>query len=143
MKTIRHDEIIVEEAVYGVYRELTNGPISMSPFRMMKDVFLWSAVLGCEIGQRQPLEGRREGVFRWSAFTAQVDVPLLKAIAIADSKDLEIITNQHAILVIAEEYANSGIHELRARLVNSEKPPLWNLVEAILNGSRFGEVTQS
>lgn len=128
----RHDEIVVEEAVYGTYRRLMTDTGTMpSPFRMMKDAFMWAAVLGYEMGDRRPLTGKREGIFRWSVFTTQVDVPLLKAIAVADSGDLNILTSQDAILTIAEEYANAGIHELRARLLDTEGRPLWNLVYSL------------
>jgi len=123
------DAVAVDEAIHEIYRQLTEGndPVSV-PFRTMKDVFMWAACLGYRHGERRPLTGKRVTIFRWAQFTPQVDVPLLKALAIADSGDVNVLLSEDEILTIAEEYANAGIHELRASVLGEYGQPLWNLV---------------
>jgi len=56
---------------------------------------------------------------------------MLKALAIADSGDVDVLLSQDEILIIAEEYANVGIHELRASVLDEYGRPLWNLVSLL------------
>ncbi len=127
---ISRDTVAIDEAVHEVYQKLTEGndPVDV-PFRTMKDVFMWAASLGYQRGERRPLTGKRVTIFRWAQFSPQTDIPLLKALAIADSGDVNVLLKQDDILTIAEEYANAGIHELRTRVLDEFGQPLWNLVE--------------
>jgi dnd system-associated protein 4 len=124
------DTVSIDESVHEVYRQLTEGndPVSV-PFRTMKDVFMWAACLGYQRGERRPLTGKRVTIFRWAQFAPQTDVPLLKALAIADSGDVNVLLSQDEILASAEEYANAGIHELSAGILDKYGQPLWNLLE--------------
>lgn len=123
------DTVTIDEAVHEIYKQLTEGNDLVSvPFRTMKDVFMWAVSLGYRRGERRPLTGKRVTIFRWAQFSPQVDIPLLKALAIADSGDVNVLLGQDQILSIAEEYANAGIHELRARVLDEYGQPLWNLV---------------
>jgi dnd system-associated protein 4 len=133
---IKRDTVVIDEGVHEIYKQLTEGndPIS-TPFRTMKDVFMWAAVLGFQRGSRRPIVGKRVIIFRWAQFLAQVDLPLLKAIAITDSSNLNILLSQDEILTIAEEYANAGIHELRTTLLQDYGQALWNLVGIIPQGA--------
>jgi dnd system-associated protein 4 len=119
------DTVAIDESVHEIYKQLTEGsdPVSV-PFRTMKDAFLWAAVLGYRKGDRRPLIT----IFRWAQFIEQLDIPLLRALAIADQGDVKVILSQNEILTIAEEYANAGIHELRASILDEPGQPLWNLV---------------
>jgi dnd system-associated protein 4 len=126
------DTIAIDEAVHEIYKQLTEGsdPVNV-PFRTMKDVFMWAACLGYKISERRPLVGKRMVVFRWAQFTPQTDVPLLKALAVADTGDVSVLVSQDEILTIAEEYANAGIYELRGTVLGEYGQPLWNLVGAL------------
>jgi dnd system-associated protein 4 len=126
---IKRDTVAIDESVHEIYKQLTEGsdPVSV-PFRTMKDVFMWAAFLGYRKGERRPLAGKRVTIFRWAQFIEQLDIPLLKALAIADQADVKVILSQNEILTIAEEYANAGIHELRASILDEPGQPLWNLV---------------
>lgn len=126
---IGRDTVAIDEAVHDIYKQLTEGsdPLSV-PFRTMKDVFMWAACLGYQRAERRPLTGKRVTIFRWTQFTPQVDIPLLKAIALTHSDDLHVLLSQDDVLSIAEEYANIGIHELQARIISDYGQPLWNLV---------------
>jgi len=122
------DGVYIEEAVHEIYRQLSEGndPETV-PFKTMKDIFMWAASLGYRMGERRPLTGQRVMIFRWAQFSNQVDVPLIKGMAISDSSQVGILVSQNNILTAVEEYANAGIHELRASLMDEHGQPLWNL----------------
>jgi dnd system-associated protein 4 len=126
------DTVMIDESVHEIYKRMTDGtdPIT-APFRTMKDVFMFAACLGYQKGGPRPLKGKKLTIFRWAQFSPQTDVPILKAISIAQSGDVEVLRSQEAILTIAEQYANAGIHELRARVLKEQGQPLWNVVSNI------------
>jgi dnd system-associated protein 4 len=98
----------------------------------MKDVFMFAASLGFQKSQPRPLKGKRVTIFRWAQFSPQTDIPLLKAMAIAKSGDVNTLQSQDDILSIVEGYANAGIHELRARVLDEYGQSLWNLVQLMV-----------
>jgi dnd system-associated protein 4 len=123
------DSVAIDKGTYEIYIQLTEGANpEMAPFRTMKDVFMWAACQGFHRGEKRPL-AQRKGIFKWAQFSEQLDVPLLRAIAIATTDDVNVLASQDKVLRIAEEYANSGIHELNSILLQSDGQPLWNLVE--------------
>lgn len=125
------DTVNIDTAVHSIYKELSEGTdIEASPFKTMKDIFMWSACLGYKIGERKPLSSKTM-IFRWAQFSSQEDTPLLKAIAIADSEGLEVLRSQDQILSVIEEYANAGIYELKAQTIDEHGQPLWNLLNNI------------
>jgi dnd system-associated protein 4 len=135
---ISRDTVSVDEAAHEIYKQLTEGNnIPTTPFRTMKDVFMWAVCLGVQKGQKKALAGKKVTVFRWAQFDSQIDIPLLKAIAIAESGDVHILLKRNDILILAEEYANVGIYDLQARTINDYGQPLWNLVKIV---SEFKEV---
>ncbi len=123
------DTINIDKSVHDIYKTLTDSSADaeQAPFRTMKDVFMWAVSLGYARGEKKPLKSK-EMIFRWAQFSPQIDVPLLKAIAIADSGCINVLASQADILAIAEEYANAGIHDLCAQLMDEHGHPLWNLV---------------
>lgn len=126
------DTVAIDETAHEIYKQLTEGNNVLSvPFRTMKDVFMWAVCLGAQQGKKKPLTSKTT-VFRWAQFDSQTDIPLLKAIAIADSGDIGILLKRGDILNIAEEYANAGIYDLRDSLLEGKDLPLWNLTD-ILN----------
>ncbi len=127
--TVNRDTIVIDENMHDIYRQLTEGndPVN-APFRTMKDAFMWAAFLGYQRGERQPITGKRVNIFRWAQFTPQKDIPLLKALALANCGEINVLLKQDDILTIAEEYANAGIHELRTSLSGQYGQTLWNLV---------------
>lgn len=127
--TDARDTVAIDEGVHAIYKQLTEGnDIVNAPFRTMKDVFMWAAILGYRNGERRSITGKKVTIFRWAQFSSQTDVPLLKALAIADNSNVDVLVNQDEILIIAEEYANAGIHELRASVLDEYGQPLWNLI---------------
>ena len=131
-ETSNRDTIMIEESAHEIYKQLTEGNnAQIVPFRTMKDVFMWAVCLGVQQGKKRPLTGKKVIVFRWAQFDGQVDVPLFKAIAIADSGDINILLKRNDILSLVEEYANGGIYDLREILMGDRGQPLWNLVKVL------------
>src|SRR5260370_25375815 len=126
------DTVAIDETVHEIYKQLTEGnDIASVPFRTMKDVFMWAISLGYQQGKRRPLSGKKVTIFRWAQFSPQVDIPLLKALTIVDSGNVNVLLSQDEIMTIAEEYANAGIYELRVNVLDQYGHPLWNLVSLI------------
>ena len=92
---------------------------------------MWAVALGVKEGKRRPLSGSREQIFRWDQFSQDMDIPALKAIALAETGDVEVLLQEDQILRIAEEYANVGIHEIKQEIVDQPGEALWNLMELI------------
>ena len=129
---IARDTVNIDDSVHDIYKRLTEGddPVDV-PFQTMKDVFMWAASLGYQRGERRPIRGNRRTIFRWAQFLPQTDIPLIKAMAIADSGDVDVLMRQEDVLTAVEEYANAGIIALDSRLSNANGQNLWNLVELI------------
>ncbi len=123
----------IEHVHHDFYKQLsesTDDP-ERCPFRTMKDIFMLAVCLGYRRGQRRPLSSGKKQIFHWTQFSEQVDEPILKAIAIAETGDIQVLGNQEEILQIAEEYANAGIQGLKAQIQDEPGQPLWNLVELV------------
>lgn len=129
---ISRDTVTIDESVHYIYKELTDGtdPVTV-PFKTMKDVFMWAASLGNKRGERRPIAGKKLTIFRWAQFSSQVDIPVIKAFSLADSDDINVLLSQDEMLNVVEEYANAGIHDLRARLYDEYGQLLQNLVKII------------
>lgn len=126
------ETVAIDEAAHEIYKQLTEGSNPLdAPFRTMKDLFMFATCLGVKLGIRRSLNSKKLTVFRWAQFDSQTDIPLLKAIAIAETDDVSVLLRRNDILTIAEEYANAGIYELRASLLEEFGQPLWNLVSLI------------
>lgn len=127
---VSRDTVSIDESVHYIYKELTDGtdPVTV-PFKTMKDVFLWAASLGYKRGERRPIAGKKLTIFRWAQFSSQTDIPVVKAISLADGNDINILLSQDEMLNVVEEYANSGIHYLSAGILNQAGQPLYNLIE--------------
>ena len=124
--------INIEVNLRELYEQLTRGTDpEQVPFRTMKDVFMLAACIGFMRDQFRPLSGTKHQPFHYSVFSEQVDIPILKAIAIMNTGNIEVLTDMDAVAAIAEGYANYGIHEIKAHIIDSEGSPLWNLVEAV------------
>ena len=125
----RGDRVNIGGSAVPIYKELTeNTSVEDSPFRTMKDVFMWAACFGYRNGNRQELPPGEKTSVRREVFTEN-DFVILKAIAIAATGRVEVLAETGDILTIAEEYAQGGIHDLKSQLLDQGGRPLWNLVE--------------
>ena len=125
---IQRDRIHIDESHHGLYKELTTEKEGLlEPFKTMKDLFLFATLVGYRRGERIPL-GKGVGIFAWTQFSAQEDVPVLRSLAIAETEDVTVLANQHQLLTIAEEYANGGIAEIREQVAEMPGNRIANLV---------------
>jgi dnd system-associated protein 4 len=129
--------VYVPEEVGDIYniltaesRRETSDPAQV-PFFKYKDVFLAAAGLGFELQRRKPLpKGDKKREIRLDTFHEN-EIDVLKAIAIAETGDVDVLLNIGEVLTIAEEYAYVGVHELNIRLLATRGEPLWNLISLI------------
>lgn len=124
--------ISIDASLHDLYKELADGnDAEKVPFRTMKDIFMLAACLGYQRGESKAINGAKRQIFHWAQFSDQIDVPILKAIAIASTGDVQVLADQERIVQIAEEFANAGIQEIRAQVVEQLNQPLWGLVGVI------------
>jgi dnd system-associated protein 4 len=130
----RTDRVYIDEAVVEFYRQLrkeANSEPEQVPFDTFKDLFMFAVCLGFESGRRtKPRKGGNGGEVPTKVFTED-DMAILKAIAISATGDVEVLTRLGEIFGIAEEYANTGIHEAKSYLLDEGGRPLWNLVNLL------------
>ncbi|GAB4267418.1 MAG: hypothetical protein Kow0080_09530 [Candidatus Promineifilaceae bacterium] len=133
----RTDRVYIDESVSEIYRQLKSGAntqIEEAPFETFKDIFMLAACLGFRNGRRsRPTKPDSE--IRASVFTED-DMAILKAIAIAETGDIEVLAREGEVLAIAEEYANIGIYDVKAYLIDAGGRPLWNLVNLLNENER-------
>lgn len=125
----RTDRVYIDESGSDVYRQLKSGANIQpedGPFETFKDIFMLAACLGFR-NRRRVRTNRVDSEFLVSVFTED-DLSILKAIAIAETENVDVLSRDGEILAIAEEYANAGIHEVRAYLLDEGGRVLWNLV---------------
>lgn len=128
----RTDRVYIDETVSEIYQQLKSKPQSQpdeAPFDTFKDIFMLAVCLGFQT-KRRVRTIKQGSEIRLSVFTED-DIAILKAIAIAETSDVQILTQFGNILGIAEEYANAGIHEVKRHLLDERGRPLWNLVNLV------------
>lgn len=74
--------------------------------------------------------GGKKSTIRLDVFREE-GIGLLKAIAIAETGDVQVLQNLNDVLIIAEEYAHAGIYDVKAYLLDERGRPLWNLVDLV------------
>lgn len=130
----RIDRVYIDEGVIDVYRQLkkeANNEVEQAPFDTYKDLFMFAACVGFQNGRRtKPRKGNNGGEVPSKVFTED-DLAILKAIAIAETGDVEVLNRFGEVLAIAEEYANAGIYEVKSSLLDERGRPLWNLVNLL------------
>lgn len=91
-----------------------------SPFEncQNKEIFLAAMVVGYHEGGRIELKNR-EGYFR-EEYLSDEERTLIRAIAISEMEDLNVVLDEQKIYSIAEEYATGGISLLKAKVSSGE-----------------------
>lgn len=91
-----------------------------SPFAgsQNKDVFLAAMIIGYHEGSRLELK-RKEGYVREEYLTDE-DLALIRAIAISEDGNINVLLDKQKTFSIAEEYATGGIKLLKARAFSGE-----------------------
>lgn len=132
-KATRRDSVHIDSRHHELYSRLTTG--DEAPFKTMKALFMLAASVGSCRGRRVPLSSQRE-IFRWPVFSSQEDIPVLRALAIAETGDTAVVVDQAELLTIAEEFANAGIEEISREVANQPGAILENLVQFLLTDAR-------
>jgi dnd system-associated protein 4 len=101
------DRFYVQKDKHAEFQRLSQA--DEAPFGTMKDVWVLAASMGFRAGKRLEMRGGTQHVGFWHYLSAQEDIPLLQAIAVADSGDIRVLADQGQVIRIAEEYANAGI----------------------------------
>ncbi len=85
-------------------------------FSSYKNALVFSASVGYRFSQRIPFEESSEPI-RISIFDTDTDRPFMYALALADSKDIDLMKEDKFLEVVKifEEYANAGLHYLKDR----------------------------
>jgi len=85
-------------------------------FKTMRDLFVYSAVLGFINNKRITIEKRYPTPpFRWSQFT-EIQKKLLLVYSVSIKEDFEILTQPEEVKVLLEEYSNGGLEIMQQRM---------------------------
>ena len=136
------DRIRIDKTHHPTYIALTKpreneNHQELSPFESMKNIFMLSVFIGYNEEKRIPLGKDKEMIFAWARFSPEEDVPLLRALALSETEDVEVLTDQDQILTIAEEYANGGITEIQKQVENMPGDRITNLVDLLRNWNPY------
>ncbi len=139
------DRIRIDRIHHPTYVALTKLRASEShkdlfPFESMKNVFMLAIFIGYNEEKRIPLGKDKEMIFAWTHFSPEEDVPLLRALALAETEDVEVLTDQNRILTIAEEYANGGIIEIQKQVEDMPGDRITNLVDLLRNWNPYNRL---
>ena len=106
------DRIYVEEENHLKYHELLSKAENDNvPFRSMKEIFMYSMILGYLYKEPSSINTRKELIFE-KYLDQKVDKPIIQCIyLIKEGKDSCIVDRKGATK-LAEEYANAGFNEL-------------------------------
>ena len=139
------DRIRIDKIHHPTYIALTKpreneNRQELSPFESMKNVFMLATFIGYNEEKRVPFGKDKEMIFAWARFSPEEDVPLLRALALAETEDVEVLTNQNQILTIAEEYANGGITEIQKQVEDMPGDGITNLIDLLRNWNPYKEL---
>ena len=121
----------IEAEKHELYELLTDDSKKISPFhgKNFADVFIYAMTIGFHKKLRLPIKKRMGSV----NFSALKDMEwVIRAIAVSETGELNILKNKHDIANIAEEYANGGIEYLRKLIYEEEPGEAYKRMEAEL-----------
>ena len=124
----RNNRVYIDKSYHSVYKLLTEGEESEQPFDSMKSVFMLATFIGYQEKKRIRLKNKVD-IFSWDVLARdEENTHLLLALALAETNDVEILTDQGRILDIAEEYANAGIIEIKKKIADMQDNRIIHLV---------------
>ena len=101
------DRFYVQRDKHALFQRLSDK--DEGPFEHLYHVFVFAAAYGFRYRRRVAIDGDRQHVSFWHYLSEARDVPLLQAIAVAETGSLEVLADNRTVIKIAEEYANGGI----------------------------------
>jgi len=115
----------------NVLEKLTTiGPGIKTPiFSTKQKALMFAAAIGYDKNERTELESRGEGI-RFDIFQKALDDGFFDALAVAETGQLEILSEDHENdrAQIFEEYAYTGLLEMKKACFEKEGDPLENLI---------------
>lgn len=96
-----------------------------------KEVFLLAAVIGFKKGHRISIKGSKENYVR-TEYLNDEDKTLMNAIAVCETKNLDILQDKKEVFSIVEEYANAGIKILKEMIFDKQTGSFLKKFEAYL-----------
>ena len=115
---IEWPDVAYDKGDQEFYRSLiAEDSSSIFKKKEMVDVFMYAMALGYDAEKPHPLE-KRVPSLNPSAVNWQMRW-LMRAIAVTDTEDLNVIKDHKEVVKIAEEYANAGILILRDMIKSS------------------------
>jgi dnd system-associated protein 4 len=108
------DRVYVEVSQYEKMHELCSKSSDEgrdAPFRSLKEVLMAAAMFGYNLGQKSPLESRKEIIFT-KYLDSQLDLPLVVCLAIADQGNTDVIDDKKRVIEIFQNYIKGGFEPL-------------------------------
>jgi dnd system-associated protein 4 len=96
-----------------------------------KDLFIMSMMVGFHEGSRLELD-KKEGFVRTEYFSER-EKAIIKAIAINEEANLEVLRDKEYVYSIAEEYAAGGIKILKEKALGDDFANYFKRLESDLN----------
>lgn len=128
------------EALYKALKEGESGV-----FETYKDILMMAACIGVKLNERVPFDSVAEPI-EWDVFSGKTDLPIVNAIALKETGDVSILLDDDETfdrkLTILEEYANGGMEEIKARLLDAPGDALDNLVAWLYEQRKQPEESQ-
>lgn len=138
LKQRQRDRIRVDASYHPIYIALTKPSENTEredppAFESMKNLFMLAAFIGFHEKKRVELGKDKEGIFAWAQFSQNEDIPLIRALALAETGTVNVLMDQDEMLTIAEEYANTGIIMIRDQVQDMSGSKIMNLVDLLAN----------
>lgn len=103
--------VSIDESVHSIYEELVSRSAEKAeefPFITMKDLFVFACCLGVQYNRYEEPK-KSKVIFSGEVFDADMDVPILCAIAYSKEKDLDILFDPAKVIKICQGWAQGGI----------------------------------
>lgn len=106
-------DIRIEEEQHTKYQELSED--SDSPFEgiQKKDLFIFAMGYGFDQGLRKPIDDSTRALFNIDSLTEDQHWAI-RAVAVHEEEDHEILRDRTEVYEIAREYANGGMDQLHS-----------------------------
>ena len=128
------DKLYVEAEDHALYNEIRskNDSEILIPFRSLKEIFIFSGMIGWTLGQKKELSSRKELIYH-HYLDEKFDKPLILA-AYYDScgKDIVEIDPVKAVNMF-EEYANLGFKILFNEIIKKSYNKTYEIADYLIN----------
>lgn len=113
IKKIKDPQLFISIEAKKIYDNLRE----LAEFKSLdnKDLFIMALVFGYKSGKKRELKSKEktESGFTRERYLTDNDNCILKAIAIQQENEVDVIRDIQKVYTIAEEYANEGIYHLK------------------------------